>query len=281
MRRFVPALLLVLLAVLACRPAEKPAAAASTEASPNVFSVVAEEYGFRLTSTSIPAGLTTVRMVNAGKEMHHIQLFRLEGGKTFADFTSALQAGGPLPAWAIAAGGPNPSASGLPDASVTLRLEPGPHAMVCFIPGSDGLPHLAKGMIASFDVVPEGAVAGNPTGDVEMVLTDYAFGLSAPLTAGPHQIHVVNQAGQPHEVVLVRLVEGATALSFPEWAEGGMKGPPPATPIGGVSAIATGTSASFPVDLSPGKYALICFVPDAVDGRPHFLHGMVEEFTVS
>ena len=281
MRRFDPGLPLMLLAVLACRPAEKSAAAGSTESSPNVFTVVTEEYGFKLPSTSIPAGLTTVRMVNAGKEMHHIQLFRLEGGKTFADFTSALQVGGPLPAWAVAAGGPNPSAPGLPDPSVTLRLEPGPYAMVCFIPGPDGMPHLAKGMIASFDVIPEGAVAGNPTGDVEMVLTDYAFGLSAPLTAGAHQIHVVNQAGQPHEVVLVRLAEGATALSFPEWAEGGMKGPPPATPIGGVSAIATGMSASFPVDLPPGKYALICFVPDAVDGKPHFVHGMVEEFTVS
>lgn len=282
MRAYVPSSSFMLLVALACRPADRQAEAASTATPiPNVFTVVTEEYQFKLPSTSIPAGLTTIRLVNTGKEFHHIQLYRLTDGKAFADFTAAMQTPGPLPAWAVAAGGPNPAAPGLPEPSVTLRLEPGPYAMVCYVPGPDGLPHLAKGMIANFDVVAEGAVAGNPTGDVKMVLTDYAFGLSAPLTAGSHQIHVVNQAGQPHEVVLARLAEGATALSFPEWADGGMKGPPPATLIGGVSAIATGMSASFPVDLSPGKYALICFVPDAVDGRPHFLHGMVEEFTVS
>jgi hypothetical protein len=282
MRRDVPAVLLLLFAVPACRPADKPAEAVSAAAPiPNVFTVVTEDYGFKLPSTSIPAGLTTISMVNAGKEFHHIQLYRLTDGKTFADFTAAMQTPGPHPAWAVAAGGPNPAAPGLPDPSVTLRLEPGPYAMVCYIPGTDGMPHFTKGMIASFDVVAEGAVAGNPTGDVEMVLTDYAFGLSAPITADAHAIHVTNQADQPHEVVLLRLAEGATGMSFPEWAEGGMKGPPPATLIGGVSAIAKGVTASFPVDLAPGKYALICFVPDALDGKPHFAHGMVQEFTIT
>jgi plastocyanin len=273
---------LLIITVFACRPADKPVAASSAAAPiPNVLTVVTEEYSFKLASSSIPAGLTTIRMVNAGKEFHHIQLYRLEDGKSFADFTSALQTGGPLPAWAVAAGGPNPSAPGLPEASATLRLEPGPYALVCYVPSSDGMPHVAKGMVASLDVVAEGEVAGDPTGDVEMVLTDYAFGLAAPMTAGPHEIHLVNQAEQPHEVVLVRLAEGATGMAFPEWAEGGMKGPPPATLIGGVSAIAKGQSASFPVDLAPGNYALICFVPDAKDGRPHFAHGMVQEFTIN
>lgn len=273
---------LLLTAALACRPAEKPAAASSEAAPvPNVLTVVTAEYRFTLPSSSIPAGLTTVRLVNSGAEFHHVQLIRLVDGKSFADFTAALQAGGPFPAWAVPAGGPNPSAPGLPESSVTLRLEPGPYALVCFIPSADGMPHVAKGMVASLDVVAEGAVAGNPTGDVEMVLTDYAFGLAAPMTAGPHDIHVANQASQPHEVVLVRLAEGATGMAFPEWADGGMKGPPPATMIGGVSAIATGQSASFPVDLAPGRYALICFVPDAKDGKPHFVHGMVQEFTIS
>jgi len=31
------------------------------------------------------------------------------------------------------------------------------------------------------------------------------------------------------------------------------------------------------VDLKPGRYALICFLPDASDGKPHFEHGMVRE----
>jgi hypothetical protein len=34
------------------------------------------------------------------------------------------------------------------------------------------------------------------------------------------------------------------------------------------------------MDFEPGRYALLCFVPDAGDGMPHFMHGMVQEFTV-
>jgi hypothetical protein len=35
-----------------------------------------------------------------------------------------------------------------------------------------------------------------------------------------------------------------------------------------------------PVDLEPGQYGLICFIPDAKDGKPHSAHGMTETLTV-
>ena len=34
------------------------------------------------------------------------------------------------------------------------------------------------------------------------------------------------------------------------------------------------------VDLAPGNYGLICFIPDAKDGKPHFMHGMATQFSV-
>ena len=34
------------------------------------------------------------------------------------------------------------------------------------------------------------------------------------------------------------------------------------------------------VDLQPGRYGLICFLPDRKDGKQHFEHGMVQEFEV-
>ena len=33
--------------------------------------------------------------------------------------------------------------------------------------------------------------------------------------------------------------------------------------------------------LTPGNYMLLCFVPDAKDGKPHLEHGMVLPFSVS
>jgi hypothetical protein len=35
------------------------------------------------------------------------------------------------------------------------------------------------------------------------------------------------------------------------------------------------------VDLTPGAYVAICFVPDATDGVPHVEHGMALPFEVS
>jgi hypothetical protein len=36
----------------------------------------------------------------------------------------------------------------------------------------------------------------------------------------------------------------------------------------------------FGVNLEPGEYALLCFVPDDEDGKPHIQHGMAKQFTV-
>ncbi len=33
----------------------------------------------------------------------------------------------------------------------------------------------------------------------------------------------------------------------------------------------------YPVDLAPGEYAIVCFLPDAKDGKPHFVHGMIQQ----
>jgi len=36
----------------------------------------------------------------------------------------------------------------------------------------------------------------------------------------------------------------------------------------------------FTADLAAGDYGFICFVPDAKDGKPHMMHGMMQQFAV-
>jgi hypothetical protein len=50
--------------------------------------------------------------------------------------------------------------------------------------------------------------------------------------------------------------------------------------LGGASGIAQGRHMFVTADLKPGKYVLLCFIPDARDGRPHSAHGMAKEITV-
>jgi hypothetical protein len=60
-----------------------------------------------------------------------------------------------------------------------------------------------------------------------------------------------------------------------------MEGPPPGKPLGGISGLDVEGSQYFTADFAPGNYALVCFLPDAKDGKPHFAHGMIQQITVN
>ena len=57
-------------------------------------------------------------------------------------------------------------------------------------------------------------------------------------------------------------------------------GPPPGTPIGGVSGVKSGQTAYVTTELTPGRYAFFCFIPDVKDGKMHVEHGMTKEIEV-
>jgi uncharacterized cupredoxin-like copper-binding protein len=247
--------------------------------APRVVTVVATDYHFTLPA-SLPAGPTTFRLVNHGRELHHLDLVRLQPGHTAADFVRALKAGGPPPAWASEAGGPNGVDPGGTSTAVTVPLEAGRYAAICIIPGPDGVPHLMKGMYADLVVTPAAvAVAREAAPHDTMDLFDYGFRASRPLASGEQRMVVRNVGKQTHEMEIARLLPGKTPADLGAWAEK-MAGPPPAQFLGGVSPIAAGRSNVLDVSLTPGHYVLLCFVPDAADGKPHVAHGMVHDVVV-
>jgi hypothetical protein len=205
----------------------------------------------------------------------------MEGGKTVDDVLTAMKTPGPLPGWIKFVGGPNAVVPGR-QGMATAGLAPGHYAYVCFIPGADGVAHVAKGMIRAFQVTgsADGSANELPATDVTITLTDYDFQPSGPLTPGKHTIMVENAGPQMHELALLRLAPGKKVEDFAHWAETGMKGPPPAEPIGGVVNLEKGGRGSFSADLTAGDYGLICFVPDAKDGKPHLAHGMMKTIKV-
>jgi plastocyanin len=282
------ALTLMAASVLAGCKSERPASGAgslpatateSANAAPATVTVTATDYAFDAPATA-PAGAVTIHLINHGKELHQVQLIKLENGKTAADLGKALHTPGPPPAWIKFVGGPNGIAPGQ-EARATSVLAPGSYAYLCFIPSQDGVMHTAKGMVRPFEVTAaSGALTEAPTADVTITLTDYAFESSRPLTAGRHTIMVKNAGPQPHEIVLLKLAPGKKTEDFGKWAETGMKGPPPAEPLGGVGFLDKGLQGSFTADLTPGEYGFICFVPDAKDGKPHLAHGMMKTVTV-
>lgn len=243
------------------------------------ITVTATDYAFAAPD-SVPAGLTEIRLENRGTEMHHVMLIRLDAGKTMSDLFASTKPEGPLPSWAREVGGPNTPGPG-GESTAILRLAAGRYAMVCVIPSPDGKPHVMKGMAKEVVVTPATSNTTNANVRVSstMTLLDYAFQLSQPLAAGRQTIRVKNGAAQPHEVVFMRLQPGKKPGDVLAWMEK-MEGPPPGAPIGGTTPMARGEENLITLDLAAGEYALICFAPDAKDGKPHFLHGMVTQFTV-
>jgi len=279
------ALVATMLGLVSCSGgAEKgaPADSTSSSAAPPVVNIIARDFAFEAPDT-IAGGMVTIRMVNAGPELHHVQLLRLTDGKTFEDFGKAMKEmapGAPPPAWIKDVGGPNSPAPG-GEQSLTQELEPGNYALVCFIDTPDKVPHLAKGMMRPLTVVaPTGASAAAPAADVTVRMTDYAWQVTPALTSGKHVLKLENAAAQSHELFLARLDSGKTADDLMKWAES-YAGKPPATPMGGVSAMAAGAVAYLPVDLPAGEYVLLCFVPDAKDGKPHIAHGMMTTMSIN
>ena len=257
------------------------ASAAGYDPATHTLSVVAKDFAFEAPD-SIPAGWTTLHLINNGPALHHMVLVRLDSGKTLTDFQTAMQnPNAPPPKWAVpvpSVNAPSPNS----EATAMTNLEAGSYVMLCFVDIPDRTPHVMKGMVRPLKVTAAavGAAATAPTADVVVALKDYAFSVtSGSLSAGKHTVQVTNDGPQEHELELVKLAPGKTMKDLAAWAAK-PEGPPPATALGGLVGVAKGATGYFTTDLSAGTYAFLCFISDSKDKKPHLEHGMVKEFTV-
>jgi len=137
--------LFTVLALVACGEAARAQQATK-------ITITAHDYSYHAPA-QVKAGLVSITLENEGQEPHHVQLARLNDGVSVEKFQAALQqspeAALSLVTWA---GGPGVIDFG-GSQEVTMELVAGTYMLLCFIPSPDGVPHLAKGMVASFEVV--------------------------------------------------------------------------------------------------------------------------------
>lgn len=285
MRRYLLSVVIVLVALVFTVGRLVPVEAASKSAMKEVtFEAVG--MGF-VGPDSIPAGLTLIHMVNKGTDLHHVQLLRLTDGKTAEDFAAAVKAApfdpiGPAapPAWVKFVGGPNGVIPGESSTAI-MNLEPGNYVLICFIPDSKGVSHIASGMVKALKVTGiTDSKAPEPVAAVNITAMDFSFAIDKPITAGTQTIRFTNAGTQPHEVLVVQLPPDKTIKDFAAAFEPGHSGPPPGKPIGGMTGIDKGGHAFFTAKFEPGHYGLICFFMDSTKKAPHFALGMTNEFTV-
>ncbi|MET0325081.1 MAG: hypothetical protein ABW219_07665 [Ilumatobacteraceae bacterium] len=135
--------------------------------------------------------------------------------------------------------------------------------------------------------------------DVTLTTSEYAFGgLPTELAAGPTVFTVQNIGEEFHEMLVFHVNDGVTEtveelVALPE-EELGTKATFAAAAFG-----PPGGTTFTAADLEPGRYFAICFLPQGATpelmaqmsgpdsslppgaGAPHFMEGMVQEFTVA
>lgn len=281
----------------------RPDATIPTEAAtiPTV-TIGGAEYSFT-TPESFPGGLVRLNFVNNGQEDHHAQMLRLNDGVTFEQFLSTFEevmqavpvegdaAFLRIEEIAVFAGGPPPTSPGQAN-EVVQDLRFGNYVLLCFLEDAEGIPHVANGMIAQFAVIAapvEPAIPPRAQGTVE--LGDFAFVNVPEFAAGKTTLQVTNSGSQPHEMIVLRL-RGISAdqlleiLSAPPPPPGEAPPPPPPGPppfefVGGIQAFMPGETTWITLDLSPGEYVVVCFIPSPLhEGAPHLALGMNHAFTI-
>jgi hypothetical protein len=126
------------------------------------------------------------------------------------------------------------------------------------------------------------AQESEPTSSViDITASDFAFAAPDSIPAGLVTIRMTNHGQEPHHGQLLRLNDGVTfddlATALAEEGDGALRlvtaeGGPGATDPHGLTQVT--------LNLTPGQYALACFVSGA-DGIPHLAKGMLKPLEVT
>ncbi|HET7230223.1 MAG TPA: hypothetical protein VFJ16_09485 [Longimicrobium sp.] len=267
--------------ILALLPLFASAALAATPEPPPpppVVRLVAREYAFEAPPRMV-GGVKRFRLVNRGTQPHYARFFRLEDGKTLADFAELRERGRGSAEWLTPAGGIAPVAPG-DSMDLVASLPPGRILVICGYPGADGRPHVDHGMMREFFVgSPPRLPVTEPGEELTLRLADGALTWSAPPTAGRRTILVENTGTRPHQALLSRLPAGKSLADEKAWFEQGFRTARPGAPAGGVIELPPGQRVWVTLDLRPGRYALLCHITGQ-PGHSHFEQDEAVEFTV-
>lgn len=186
------------------------AAAQSTQdAASSALTVEALDHSYQVTGTP-HAGLVDITFDNKGEYAHEMAVSRLKPGVTLDRIKAALSdPDGQQAAMALIddpeAEYPMPAIVG-PGMSVEVAstLPAGHYVLTCFLPGPDGMPHIAMGMIDEFTVDESPSTATPPSILAPVLLTDTGIELPANFPSGG-TFAVKNTGTAPHDFSVAQL----------------------------------------------------------------------------
>jgi hypothetical protein len=228
----------------------------------------------------LPEGVVQVTINNNSETVADMTLARLNEGVTPETLMQALGEAGPfgaLPLVSLVGGAQvEPGAS----AVVTYDLKPGNYVLLDL---GEGAPPPVPFTVG--DAEGEGAAA--PEADQVIRLLDFAFSVPLNIAAGEQTWEIQNQGEQWHEMVIMKLPDDTTIAGLTDligqFASAEDPSSLPVQPVGFVFPISQGERTWVDMNLEPGVYVAICFLPDLAGegGIPHVEHGMIQVFNVA
>lgn len=262
-------------------PARRPEGSAVPQSRGSELVVVATDFRFDAPE-QVDAGLVHLRLVNRGRESHHILVMKVNRLARLSEIEEILKSNDWSPPWIQALGGPE---SVLPGAtsSASLVLEPGRYVIACVVASpSSHRRHFMEGMIQELAVVSPGRSwyrTALPAAEVTVRLNEWNYEVSAPILPGRRTIRVVNLGKREHQMAFVRLLPGKTAADAMRWVEM-PAGPVPFEVAGGTTGLSPTESVNVEVDFLPGEYLLLCTLYDPLGRKSHLQMGMVKRIVV-
>jgi len=253
--------------------------------------ITVNEAGFEVPA-EVPSGTVLLTLVNQAPFPAGFSLIQLPEGVSMADLMPPSDA---TPAASPAAEGGPTFPPVLYDATWAGGATAGPgqtgQAVVTLTAGEWILDSGPESGFPPTVITVTGDTEGSmetPEGAVSIDLDNFQILLPEQLPAGPQVWQVTNVGDQPHEVFVTKTpervsVEDAMALlqMDPE-AE-----PDPNLPnleefvdVGFVAPISADQSVLVDMNLEPGHYVAVCFIPEKESGQPHAFKGMVTVFSV-
>jgi hypothetical protein len=236
--------------------------------------------------SEIESGAATFAIDNSdGKVPHSGQVIRIDDGHTLDEALAIVGSDKPqvIPEWIRAYGGPGTANPG-ESSTATVKLDEGHYAL--FDDSSNGPP-----ISTEFDVKGSGG-ADLPSTDLKITAAE--TGNADPqyewqvgdLKAGDNTLTFDSEGDEALHLISAVPIKGDATIEDvqKELESGGSGGPPQTVDFDNSSDTAVidgGKSEVTTLNLKPGRYALICFLPDRDEpNKPHFTEGLLKEVNV-
>jgi hypothetical protein len=253
------------------------------------------EYTFEITpdpATGVKPGWTLLKFRNIGGEPHQVMFARIKDGVDMAELAAA-GAGDSSGAGAIEfvdmIGGVSYIGTNQ-DTTALVNLPEGIVMAMCYVPDSHGVAHALMGMTTMLTVsAPTEGSEETPTEaepEGEQVLGTIELsedGYRVPDDVRTGWYHVRNTDSVLHEMALLRLgssIDDDEADALVADLAANETPSVELEAVGGMGAVSPGFDGYLYLDLEPGDYLAVDFMPDPGDPRPHMLDGYYTRFSV-